>query len=219
MLKKMMFKKCPLCRSWVEKNAGCTYIACKCGTDFCYRCGELFDRDPCRKNKEWRMEARTRGIMASLPNIFSTKRKDLALFVPRVAWLLAVVLPFTILFSMLLTTTAVLFFCLFGLWIVAALPMLLFPICTEPDPLKFSFYLAALILLYPLWFLCSFFYFLFFILGYPCLRNRYRHGVETVFHDTIDKILSKVTLAYLISIKFILRLVNCSDSTAKQVSA
>lgn len=28
---KLNYKKCPKCRIWVEKVAGCEYISCKCG--------------------------------------------------------------------------------------------------------------------------------------------------------------------------------------------
>ena len=33
------FKQCPNCKRWVEKISGCDFIACPCGTNFCYSCG------------------------------------------------------------------------------------------------------------------------------------------------------------------------------------
>jgi hypothetical protein len=50
---KLNLKKCPNCSIWVEKIAGCEYISCKCGIQFCYRCGIEFVKDPCRKKKLW----------------------------------------------------------------------------------------------------------------------------------------------------------------------
>ncbi|KAI7877802.1 hypothetical protein K492DRAFT_209403 [Lichtheimia hyalospora FSU 10163] len=35
------WSRCPKCRHMVERISGCTYIACKCGTGFCYRCGSV----------------------------------------------------------------------------------------------------------------------------------------------------------------------------------
>ena len=37
------FKMCPKCKYWVEKNQGCNHMKCRCGTDFCYLCGNLMD--------------------------------------------------------------------------------------------------------------------------------------------------------------------------------
>lgn len=33
------FKACPRCQAWVEKTMGCDHITCRCGYEFCYRCG------------------------------------------------------------------------------------------------------------------------------------------------------------------------------------
>ena len=37
------FKMCPKCKYWVEKNQGCNHMRCRCGADFCYKCGKLMD--------------------------------------------------------------------------------------------------------------------------------------------------------------------------------
>ena len=34
------FKMCPFCKAWVEKTTGCDHMTCKCGKEFCYKCGE-----------------------------------------------------------------------------------------------------------------------------------------------------------------------------------
>ena len=47
------YRKCPKCGIWVEKVDGCEYINCKCGVEFCYRCGEQYAKDPCRKREMW----------------------------------------------------------------------------------------------------------------------------------------------------------------------
>jgi E3 ubiquitin-protein ligase RNF144 len=48
-LRALNYRRCPKCAIWVEKIAGCEYINCKCGIEFCYRCGEEYSKDPCRK--------------------------------------------------------------------------------------------------------------------------------------------------------------------------
>ena len=36
-------QKCPLCRVYIERSAGCNRMTCKrCGSEFCYLCGEMF---------------------------------------------------------------------------------------------------------------------------------------------------------------------------------
>ena len=48
-MKSAQCQKCPACGIWVQKNEGCDYIDCKCGKQFCFRCGMPFAEDPCRK--------------------------------------------------------------------------------------------------------------------------------------------------------------------------
>ncbi|GMY22208.1 E3 ubiquitin-protein ligase RNF144B [Fagus crenata] len=31
--------RCPTCRFYVAKSSGCKFMKCRCGTEFCYRCG------------------------------------------------------------------------------------------------------------------------------------------------------------------------------------
>lgn len=33
------WKSCPRCQSLVEKSSGCMHMSCRCGAQFCYRCG------------------------------------------------------------------------------------------------------------------------------------------------------------------------------------
>ncbi|CAI9261548.1 unnamed protein product [Lactuca saligna] len=37
--KKKKWKKCPMCRFFVEKSEGCLHITCRCEYEFCYNCG------------------------------------------------------------------------------------------------------------------------------------------------------------------------------------
>mmetsp|Transcript_12605 Transcript_12605/g.29433 ORF Transcript_12605/g.29433 Transcript_12605/m.29433 type:complete len:158 (-) Transcript_12605:428-901(-) len=36
-------KKCPGCKTPIEKNEGCNHMSCTCGTDFCWLCGKRTD--------------------------------------------------------------------------------------------------------------------------------------------------------------------------------
>ena len=36
------WKECPQCKNMVEKREGCMHMTCRCGTQFCYRCGRLY---------------------------------------------------------------------------------------------------------------------------------------------------------------------------------
>ena len=38
------WKACPSCTNMVEKSRGCYHMTCRCGTEFCYRCGNLYSR-------------------------------------------------------------------------------------------------------------------------------------------------------------------------------
>ncbi|XP_057432740.1 E3 ubiquitin-protein ligase RSL1-like [Lotus japonicus] len=35
------WKRCPHCKYYVTKSEGCSFIRCRCGSSFCYRCGTL----------------------------------------------------------------------------------------------------------------------------------------------------------------------------------
>ncbi|OIW35391.1 hypothetical protein CONLIGDRAFT_56742 [Coniochaeta ligniaria NRRL 30616] len=37
--KRLDWKRCPQCRNFVQKYGGCNHITCRCGCEFCYRCG------------------------------------------------------------------------------------------------------------------------------------------------------------------------------------
>lgn len=38
------WSRCPSCRFYVDKNQGCMFIKCRCGIEFCYRCGTATTR-------------------------------------------------------------------------------------------------------------------------------------------------------------------------------
>ncbi|KAK3021462.1 hypothetical protein RJ639_047634, partial [Escallonia herrerae] len=37
--KKKRWRRCPRCKTFVEKIDGCLHITCRCKHDFCYKCG------------------------------------------------------------------------------------------------------------------------------------------------------------------------------------
>lgn len=43
----MKFKQCPFCRFWVEKTEGCDHMRCRCGKEFCYKCGGIYGHCRC----------------------------------------------------------------------------------------------------------------------------------------------------------------------------
>ncbi|KAI3745672.1 hypothetical protein L6452_08076 [Arctium lappa] len=40
--KRKKWKRCPKCKFFVEKKSGCLHISCRCGYQFCYKCGKKF---------------------------------------------------------------------------------------------------------------------------------------------------------------------------------
>ena len=38
-LKDLHMQKCTKCNFWVERSAGCDHMSCRCGHQFCYKCG------------------------------------------------------------------------------------------------------------------------------------------------------------------------------------
>uniref|UniRef100_A0A3Q7FUK3 RBR-type E3 ubiquitin transferase n=1 Tax=Solanum lycopersicum TaxID=4081 RepID=A0A3Q7FUK3_SOLLC len=41
--KNKKWRKCPKCKCYVEKGEGCFQLTCRCGHDFCYRCGMVHE--------------------------------------------------------------------------------------------------------------------------------------------------------------------------------
>lgn len=41
------FKQCTQCLFWVEKNQGCDHMTCRCGYQFCYKCGGKYQACEC----------------------------------------------------------------------------------------------------------------------------------------------------------------------------
>ncbi|KAF2122643.1 hypothetical protein BDV96DRAFT_481623, partial [Lophiotrema nucula] len=46
------WKPCPRCATMVERRDGCLHMSCRCGTEFCYRCGGYWEN--CRSRCEGR---------------------------------------------------------------------------------------------------------------------------------------------------------------------
>lgn len=40
--KNKKWQKCPECAMFVQRRGGCEHIACRCGCNFCYHCGEIW---------------------------------------------------------------------------------------------------------------------------------------------------------------------------------
>ena len=47
------FKQCSKCMFWVEKNQGCDHMTCRCGYQFCYKCGGEYLKCECVESKEF----------------------------------------------------------------------------------------------------------------------------------------------------------------------
>lgn len=41
------YKQCPKCDFWIERSLGCNSMRCRCGTNFCYKCGGEFPNCLC----------------------------------------------------------------------------------------------------------------------------------------------------------------------------
>ncbi|KAI4519782.1 hypothetical protein K525DRAFT_205272, partial [Schizophyllum commune Loenen D] len=42
LVKERNWKRCPWCGSTVERTEGCSQMTCRCGKEFCYKCGKKF---------------------------------------------------------------------------------------------------------------------------------------------------------------------------------
>ncbi|KAF5732903.1 E3 ubiquitin-protein ligase [Tripterygium wilfordii] len=48
--KNRRWKRCPACKFFVARNKGCSHMNCRCGTGFCYKCGDVWTWDHyCKK--------------------------------------------------------------------------------------------------------------------------------------------------------------------------
>lgn len=45
--KQQNWMKCSTCDNYIEKSAGCDHIVCRCGGEFCYRCGSKWGTCRC----------------------------------------------------------------------------------------------------------------------------------------------------------------------------
>ncbi|CAG9335977.1 unnamed protein product [Blepharisma stoltei] len=46
-VKGAMYKQCILCQFWVERTKGCNHMTCRCGYEFCYKCGAKYKECRC----------------------------------------------------------------------------------------------------------------------------------------------------------------------------
>jgi hypothetical protein len=48
---KQQWKQCPKCMQMVERSEGCNHMLCRCGSGFCYKCGQPYkDKKPAPGN-------------------------------------------------------------------------------------------------------------------------------------------------------------------------
>ncbi|KAK0634232.1 hypothetical protein B0T17DRAFT_621749 [Bombardia bombarda] len=57
------WKRCVSCHHMVELDHGCNHITCKCGTQFCYICGERWKTCTCPQWEEDRLLARANAVV------------------------------------------------------------------------------------------------------------------------------------------------------------
>ncbi|EMD34829.1 hypothetical protein CERSUDRAFT_86245 [Gelatoporia subvermispora B] len=59
--------RCPGCKVMIERNSGCSHMSCRCGTQFCYCCGERWKTCSCGPygpaTRRRRRTARPRGVV------------------------------------------------------------------------------------------------------------------------------------------------------------
>ena len=197
-MKQLNYRKCPTCRVWVQKIAGCQYIHCKCKTEFCFRCGTQFSKDPCRKRKIWEKEAQIRHLMNRLKIRRPSDPKTVAILIPRLLLFFLILIPITSLFVLIpVAVTAIAL--LISIFIPIALCQ---PISQIPSKGLRLLASVMMIISYPL--LCGLIMltFMMIILLYPCLRNKNHHGV----YDPFDNGLSILAVQYL---KFTVWLLYC----------
>ena len=49
-VKGAQYKQCPSCKFWVSKNEGCDHMTCRCGHEFCYKCGAEYGTCDCEQD-------------------------------------------------------------------------------------------------------------------------------------------------------------------------
>ena len=45
------WKSCPFCKAMVERTEGCDHMKCRCGKEFCYKCGGVYKACECVKGR------------------------------------------------------------------------------------------------------------------------------------------------------------------------
>ena len=60
LVEKKKMKQCARCRNWVEKADGCPHITCRCGFEFCYRCGQKWPHSKCPADQQKRQKKLSR---------------------------------------------------------------------------------------------------------------------------------------------------------------
>eukprot|EP01017_Pseudomicrothorax_dubius_P042732 TRINITY_DN7017_c0_g1_i11.p1 TRINITY_DN7017_c0_g1~~TRINITY_DN7017_c0_g1_i11.p1 ORF type:complete len:163 (+),score=22.59 TRINITY_DN7017_c0_g1_i11:184-672(+) len=74
-IKGKKFKQCAKCKFWVEKNQGCDHMTCRCGYEFCYKCGGKYRQCECMRKQKEQAEARIRRIQEQRERTNENKRK------------------------------------------------------------------------------------------------------------------------------------------------
>jgi hypothetical protein len=197
-MRELNYRRCPSCRIWVEKVAGCEYIHCKCQTEFCFRCGIEFSRDPCRKRQVWEKEAEIRGLFNRLRIRCPEDPKALLVLIPRLMLAFLLMLPVTLLF-VLVPPVVLAIAALIALFVPVALCQ---PISSLQSKALRNLAYLGVVVFYPL--LCALVMILLFLMVvlYPCLRNSNHHGT----YDPFDIGLCHLAVYYL---RFAVWLLHC----------
>ena len=65
-------KRCTRCKFFVQKNQGCDHMTCRCGYEFCYRCGGKYRECECKYQSDFRRFS----IDVNLARLFSVIRYE-----------------------------------------------------------------------------------------------------------------------------------------------
>jgi len=69
------FKMCPGCKKWVEKTAGCDHIRCRCGFEFCYKCGGIYLKCECVSKKRLKYKSKKSKKKLQKKKHYHSKKK------------------------------------------------------------------------------------------------------------------------------------------------
>jgi len=46
------WKQCRKCKAWISKTEGCNHMTCRCGCEFCYKCGGHWPCEECASSDD-----------------------------------------------------------------------------------------------------------------------------------------------------------------------